>query len=306
MELGVVQVIARDGEGYDYFGALVRSLRHPLRRSDVIRLCAAPDQPPARPRAAEPLDPALSDYRRARRIAIAQPAPKGGSTHLAFACASTLSALGFDVAAVVLGKEMDSLRRTYPLAPYDSAYGRLRFGSLDVYAGDGSNDVPGIYDYVVADLGLALWLYDHEDPRMQTRAQAQLDAYRNSDFHVVSSFVSPACSWDFGRDLLLELSPRVAGTTTFAVFGVPNEDGARGIRARIAERSGSARFAEVPYLPAPLFAREADPLIVELLAPVLPARMGKAEPEPEPGPEPERKPGPLSRIFRRKDVESGR
>lgn len=307
-DLGVYQVIACDGGGYDYFAALVRSLRHPLRRSDVIRLCPAPAQPAARPKTAAPLSPELGDYRRARRIAVAQPSFKGGSTHLSYAISSTLSALGFDVAVVVLEKEMDAMRRTYPLAPFDPAYRRLRFGSLDIYEGDGSNDVPDVYDYVVSDLGVALWIYTHDDPRMQTRAQAQLDAYRNADFHIVSSIVSPSCSWDFGRDLLLEFTPRVAGSTTFAVHGVPNEDVARMIRARIAERSENARFAEVPYLTAPLFAKGADPDILELLTPALPPKMQRRgqEPEPQPEPQPQAKAGPLSRLFRRKDFEGGR
>lgn len=275
-ELGVEQVIARDGDGYDYFAALVRSFRYPLRRSDVLRLCAVQEQEarcqPVRHTGEQSEGARLVDYRVPKHIVVAQGQPKSGSTHLTFACAKALDNMKFDVAVVISEDDLRCMRQFFPKAPYAEDLGRLEFGRLDIYSGNNPNDVPPQYDYVVCDIGTASWLYRIDDPRHEERSKAQLGVFRRSNLHILSTFVTPSGAWKFGGEQLEEFGARLASSTTFAVFGASVEAVEANIRKRVESMSEGARYATTPYLPLPLFSKHADPAIVEMLRPVLPAK----------------------------------
>ena len=280
MELGVDQVIARGGEGedYDYFGELVRSLRYPLRRSDVTRLCANPEAqvPPTRPASAkkDALErPILVDYRRTTRIVFAQPDRRNGSTHTAYACAGSLRSLGFRVALVVAEEHMATVRRVYPHVPFDAEIGRLSLAGVDMYIGDSPVAAPEGYDYVLCDQGLAFWLFDHDDIRRQAVADSQRDVYGHADLRVMCSLIAPIGAWEFARERIKAMGARNMALTTFCVFGAPTPESEDAMRKRVASLSERARFVAMPFIAAPLLIRKADDIpeaIVDLLRPALP------------------------------------
>lgn len=316
MELGITQVIARaEGDGdYDYFGDLVKSLRYPLRRSDVTRLCASPEpQAPVEtpvPSKPEPqARPALVDYRKTTRIVFAQPDRKNGSTHTAYACAAALRVLGHKVALVVSEAHANKIRQIYPSVPFDAEAGCIMLADIPVYIGDSPTAVPDGFDYVLCDQGLAFWLFDHGDIRNKAVAEAQLDVYNHADHRIMCSFVAPIGAWEFGYELIERMGARSMSITTFSVFGAPTPEFEERIRMRIASLSERARFVAMPCVTAPLFmARPADvpAAVAEILRPVLSGRDRDAldvrnqavEPEPEQG----SGSSPLRRLFRRKET----
>lgn len=280
MDLGITQVIARDGEGedYDYFGALVRSLRYPLRRSDVMCLCARPEEPACAPSASEreALAPQRHvDYRRTTRIVFAQPDRRSGSTHTAYACAAALRVLGRKVALVVSEAHADKIRKIYPRVPFDAEAGCLMLADIPIYIGDSPTSVPEGFDYVLCDQGLAFWLFDHGDIRNKAVADAQLDVYNHADHRVMCSFVAPIGAWEFGYELIENMGARCMSVTTFSVFGAPTPEFEDRIRMRIASLSDRARFVAMPCVHAPLFMASPDDIpaaVAEILRPVLGAK----------------------------------
>lgn len=310
MELGIEQVIAcREGSDYDYFGDLVRTLRYPLRRSDVAHLCAKEEQREELAQAAaqfrvgdEPFD-----YRKTTRIAFAQPARRNGSTHTAYACAAFLSSLGMRVALVGSEAHMATIRRAYPRIPFDDDAGCLCFPGIDMYAGDGYSAVPDGYDYVLIDQGTALWLYEHKDASLIKRANAQLDVFKHVDHRVMCSFASPSGMWEFAREDIKAMGPRLMATTTFSVFGAGSPEIRAAFERRLAGLSERARFVSMPYLPAPLFIKQpqdAPEAVVEMLRKVVsPWALRRAEaaacPAADPQPEERAREGLFKRMFNR-------
>lgn len=313
-ELGVEQVIARDDEpgDYDYFGELVKSLRYPLRRSDVARLCASPEsQAPARsqalPRQEAQGSPVLVDYRRTTRIVFAQPDKRNGSTHTAYACAAALRTLGFRVALVISEDHMATVRRVYPFVPFDAEIGRLSLAGVDMYIGDSPVAAPDGYDYVLCDQGLAFWLFDHDDIRRQTVADLQRDVYGHADMRVMCSLIAPIGAWEFARERIKAMGARNMALTTFCVFGAPTPESEDAMRRRVESLSERARFVAVPFIGAPLLIRRAEDIpdaIVDLLRPALPPQTRalfdeKAGIELEEAPQ--KSPSRLTSLFRRKE-----
>lgn len=283
MDQGVTQVIARgeeDGD-YDYFGMLVRSLRYPLRRSDVAWLCQV--KPESRPQAPEKASfdtemqshPMLVDYRRTTRIVFAQPDRRSGSTHTAYACAAALRVLGCKVALVVSEAHAGKIKSIYPRIPFDAETGCLMLADIPIYIGDSPTVVPDGFDYVLCDQGLAFWLFDHGDIRNKAVADTQLDVYNHADHRVMCSFVAPIGAWEFGYEVIENMGARCMSKTTFSVFGAPTPEFEERIRMRIASLSERARFVAMPCVHAPLFMASPDDIpaaVAEILLPVLGAK----------------------------------
>jgi hypothetical protein len=186
------------------------------------------------------------------RIALAQiDKRRGGSTHTTFILARVLALLGNKVAVFLSVSTWDSLRRAYPRARHNLAYGAISLCGIDFYRNLGFAQING-YDYVLADFGCAEWI----DIAPSKEALDLEQNFKTAQLGILTSVVSP-----FGDHSSFERVLKIwqrnetlhdLGGVKFAFFGIPNEGVLKNWESVAKNLNPKAELYALPYLPDPL------------------------------------------------------
>lgn len=186
------------------------------------------------------------------RIALAQiDKRRGGSTHTTFILARVLALLGNKVAVFLPVSTWDSLRRAYPRARHNLAYGAVSLCGIDFYRNLGFAQING-YDYVLADFGCAEWI----DIAPSKEALDLEQNFKTAQLGILTSVVSP-----FGDHSSFERVLKIwqrnetlqdLGGVKFAFFGIPNEGVLKNWESVAKNLNPKAELYALPYLPDPL------------------------------------------------------